>query len=169
MNAFMFGQWNNWILTLNGIKNVMTTNSLRSLQGKITPQWVIKIPEWFQRSGGYGIIGKILMAKLYICVWAWAWYQMCFLVNPHKEALSLFHRRGKWNSDRRMDSPRPQSQKPWGWIQGQVSDISWTRLWILLIFKTPVICSFYSIAHNGDSLQLIFGGEHTATYIEVEI
>ena len=169
MNAFLFGQWNNWILTLNGIKNVMTTKSLRSLQGKITPQWVIKIPEWFQRSGGYGIVGKILVARLYICVWAGTWYQMCFMVNPHKEALSLFHRRGKWNSDRRMDSPRPQSQKPWGWIQGQVSDISWTRLWILLIFKTPVICSFYSIAHNGDSLQLIFGGEHTATYIEVEI
>ena len=151
MNAFMFGQWNNWILTLNGIKNVMTTKSLRKLQGRITPQWVIKIPEWFQRSGGYGIVGKILVARLYICVWAGTWYQMCFMVNPHKEALSLFHRRGKWNSDRTMDSPRPQSRKPWGWIQGQVSDISWTWLWILLTFKTPVICSFYSIAHNGDS------------------
>ena len=115
---------------------VMTTNSLRSLQGKISPQWVIKIPEWFQRSGGYGIVGKILVARLYICVWAGTWYQMCFLVNPYKEALSLSHRRGKWNSDRTMDSPRPQSWKLWGWIQGQVSDISWTRLWILLQFKT---------------------------------
>ena len=121
MNAFMFWLWNNWILTLSGIKNVMTTNSLRSLQGKITPQWVIKIPEWFQRSGGYGIVGKILVARLYMCVWAGTWYQMCFLVNPYKEALSLSHRRGKWNSDRTMDSPRPQSWKLWGWIQGQDS------------------------------------------------
>lgn len=38
-----------------------------------------------------------------------------------------------------------------------------------LHFKTPVICSFYSIAHDGDSLQLIFGGEHAVVYIEVEI
>ena len=165
----MFGQWNNWILTLNGIKNVMTTNSLRSLQGKISPQWVIKIPEWFQRSGGYGIVGKILVARLYMCVWAETWYQMSFLVNPHKEALSLSHRRGKWNSDRTMDSPSPQSWKLWGWIESQVSDISWTRLWIFLTFKTPVICSFYSIAHKGDSLRLIFGGEHAVAYIEVQI
>jgi hypothetical protein len=32
-----------------------------------------------------------------------------------------------------------------------------------------VICSFYSIAHSGDSLWLIFGGEHAVAYIEVEI
>ena len=110
------------ILTLNGIKNVMTTKSLRSLQGKTTPQWLIKIPEWFQRSGGYGIVGTILVARLYMCVCAGTWYQVYFLVNPHKEALSLSHRRGKWNSDRTMDSPRPQSWKLWGWIQSQVSD-----------------------------------------------
>ena len=147
----------------------MTINSLRSLQGKTTPQWIIKIPVWFQTSGGYEIVGKILVYRLYICVWAGTWYKMCLLVNPHKEAFFLFHRRGTWNSDRSMDSRRPQSRKLWGWIQGQVSDISWTWLWILLTFKTPVICSFYSIAHNVGSLQLSFGGEHAVVYIEVEI
>ena len=99
------------ILTLNGIKNVMTTNNLKSLQGKTTPQWVIKIPEWFQRSGRYGIVGKILVARLYMCVWAGTWYQMCFLVNPYKEALSLSHRRGKWNSDRKNGQPKATELK----------------------------------------------------------
>ena len=147
----------------------MTINSLRSLRGKTTLQWIIKIPVWFQRSGGYGIVGKILVARLYICVWAGTWCKMCLLVNPHKEAFFLFHRRGTWNSDRNMDSQRPQSRKLWSWIQGQGSDISWTWLWILLTFKTPVISSFYSIAHNECSLQLSFGGEHAVAYIEVEI
>ena len=146
----------------------MTINSLRSLQGKTTPQWIIKIPVWFQGSGVYEIVGKTLVYRLYICVWAGTLYKMCFLVNPHKEAF-LFHRRGTWNSDRSMDSRRTQSRKLWSWIQGEVSDISWAWLWILLTFKTPVISSFYSIAHNECSLQLSFGGEHAVAYIEVEI
>ena len=164
MNALMFGQWNNWILTLNGINNVMTTNSLRSLQ--ISPQWVIKIPEWFQRSGGYGIVGKIAGQVIYVCV-GWDLISNMFLDKSAQRSIILISQ--KRNSDSTMDSPRPQSWNLWGWIQGQVSDISWTRLWFLLPFKTLVICSFYSIAHSGDSLQLIFGGEHAVAYIEVEI
>ena len=160
----MFGQGNNWILTLNGINNVMTTNSLRSLQ--ISPQWVIKIPEWFQRSGGYGIVGKIAGQVIYVCV-GWDLISNVFLDKSAQRSIILISQ--KRNSDSTMDSPRPQSWNLWGWIQGQVSDISWTRLWILLPFKTPVICSFYSIAHKGNSLQLIFGGEHAVVYIEVEI
>ena len=57
---------------------------------------------------------------------------MCFLVHEHTEALFLFHRRRKWDSDRRRDNPRPVSRKLRGGTQGQVSDTSWTWLWILL-------------------------------------
>lgn len=149
MNAFLFGQWSNWILTLNGIKNVMTTKSLRSLQGKITPQWVIKNPWVISESGGYGIIGKILMARLYICV-GWDLISNVFHGKSTQRGIILISQK------RQVKLRQPKAtEQPWGWIQGQVSDISWTRLWILLTFKTPVICSFCSIAHNGDSLQLI--------------
>ena len=97
---------------------VMTTNSLRSLQGKISPQWVIKIPEWFQRSGGYGIVGKIAGQAIYVCV-GWDLISNVFLDKSAQRSIILISQ--KRNSDRTMDIPRPQNWKLWGWIQGQDS------------------------------------------------